>query len=124
MPGDEGDGVPEAENAQKRGGRPKRKTGGHAEGHLEGHRADRRPRKAAGGHINAAERRKLPSSDFALPGHGEGPEGKGSGSYPIDTEGRARDAISRGSANASPSELATIKRKVHSKYPDMEISGE
>lgn len=71
--------------------------------------------------LNAAARRRLPSSDFALPGQGKGPQGKGSGSYPIDTIGRARDALSRGSANASPEQLAAIKRKVHDKYPSIKI---
>lgn len=70
-------------------------------------------------HITAAGRRALPSSDFALPGKGTGPEGKGSGSYPIDTPGRARSALSRASANASPAEQATIRRKVSAKYPGM-----
>lgn len=78
----------------------------------------------AGGHITAAQRRALPSSDFALPGKGSGPEGKGSGSYPIDTPARARSALSRGAADASPSEDARIKRRVHAKYPGMEIGGE
>lgn len=75
------------------------------------------------GWLSAKDRRALPRGDFALPGHGKGPEGKGSGAYPIDTEGRARSALSRGAANASPSELATIKAKVHSKYPDIKIGG-
>ena len=67
--------------------------------------------------ITAAGRRALPSSDFALPGKGSGASGKGPGSYPVDTPGRARAALSRGAANASPAELATIRRKVHAKYP-------
>ena len=70
-------------------------------------------------HITAAGRRALPKSDFALPGKGTGPEGKGAGSYPIDTKGRARSALSRASANASPAEQATIRRKVHEKYPSI-----
>jgi hypothetical protein len=69
--------------------------------------------------ITAAKRNALPSSDFALPGKGEGTKGKGSGSYPIDTPGRARNALARGAQHASPSELATIKRKVHAKYPSI-----
>lgn len=71
--------------------------------------------------LNAKQRRALPDSDFALPGKGKGPEGKGSGSYPIDTEGRARAALARGAANASPAEQKTIERKVHAKYPSMEV---
>jgi hypothetical protein len=69
--------------------------------------------------ITTARRKALPSSDFALPGKGEGPAGKGAGSYPIDTPGRARNALARGAQHASPAELATIKRKVHAKYPSI-----
>jgi len=75
-----------------------------------------------GGHLSAGQRRALPSSDFALPGKGEGPEGKGSGSYPIPDEGHAKSALSRGKHNASPGELATIKRKVKAKFPGMDVS--
>lgn len=75
-------------------------------------------------HLTAHERQAMPKSDFALPGHGKGPKGAGAGSYPIDTEARARSALSRGAPNASPSELAQIKRRVHEKYPDIKIAGQ
>ena len=78
-------------------------------------------RKTKSGSLTASTRQGLPKSDFALPGKGEGPKGAGSGSYPIPDEAHARAALSRGAANASPSELASIKRKVHEKYPGMEI---
>jgi hypothetical protein len=71
----------------------------------------------AGGHITTAQRKALPSSDFALPGKGKGAGGKGPGSYPIDTPNRARNALARGAQHASPAERATIERKVHAKYP-------
>lgn len=70
--------------------------------------------------ISYARRQKLPSSKFALPGKGTGSKGKGPGSYPIDTIGRARNALSRGAQHASPGELATIKRKVHAEYPSID----
>jgi len=73
--------------------------------------------------ITAAERRRLPSKDFALPGKGTGSGGKGPGSYPIDTKGRARAALSRGAANASPAEDAKIKRAVERKYPSIAVGG-
>ncbi len=73
--------------------------------------------------LDAKERQSMPRSDFALPGQGEGPKGAGSGSYPIDTAGRARNALARGAQHASSSELAAIKRKVHAKYPGIEIGG-
>lgn len=69
------------------------------------------------GKLSAGDRKALPSQDFALPGKGKGPEGKGSGSYPIPDEGHAKAALSRGAANASPAEDAEIKRKVQEKFP-------
>jgi hypothetical protein len=69
--------------------------------------------------LDAAERRKLPSKDFALPGKGKGPEGKGSGSYPIPDRGHARAALSRVSANGTPAEKSEVRRKVAAKYPSM-----
>lgn len=74
-------------------------------------------------HLTASDRQDMPKSDFALPGKGEGPKGAGSGSYPIPDEGHARAALSRGAANASPSELATIRAKVKAKFPDMAVAG-
>lgn len=82
-----------------------------------------RPGRKSGGRLTAAERREMPSSEFALPGHGTGPGGRGPGAYPIDTEARARSALSRGSANASHSELSAIKRNVKAKYPDIQVGG-
>lgn len=78
----------------------------------------------SGGRITAGERQALPKSDFALPGQGKGPKGAGAGSYPIDTPNRARNALARGAQHASPGQLATIKRKVHAKYPDIGQSDE
>lgn len=75
------------------------------------------------GDLTAADRQSMPRSEFALPGKGSGPKGAGSGSYPIPDEAHARAALSRGAANASPSQLATIRRKVHAKFPDMAVSG-
>ncbi|MGA2412381.1 MAG: hypothetical protein ABSG46_18600 [Candidatus Binataceae bacterium] len=104
-----------------RGGRKRKRRGGVAEGGKAPHRLDRHPRRAGGGHLTAGERQHMPKSEFALPGKGEGPKGAGAGSYPIDTEARARNALARGAQHAGPSELATIKRKVHSKYPGIKI---
>lgn len=64
-------------------------------------------------HITAAKRHSLPSSDFVFPEKE---------AYPVDTKGRARNALARGAQNASPAELAKIKRKVHSKYPGIDIA--
>jgi hypothetical protein len=72
--------------------------------------------------ITAAERKSLPAKDFALPGKGTGKGGKGPGSYPIDTAGRARNALSRGAQHASPAEQKEIKAKVKKKYPGIKVS--
>lgn len=57
--------------------------------------------------LTAAERKKIPASDFALPG----------GRYPIEDKAHARNALARGAQNASPEDLAKIRAKVHSKFP-------
>lgn len=71
------------------------------------------------GWLSAKDRQDLPKSDFALPGKGAGPKGAGSGSYPIPDRNHAKAALSRASANASPSEQAEIRRKVHEKFPTL-----
>lgn len=72
---------------------------------------------AKGGHLSAHERQHMPSSDFAMPGHGSGPGGKGSGSYPIPDASHARNALARVAQHGSPAEPATVRRKVHTQYP-------
>lgn len=67
-------------------------------------------------YLKAKERKALRPSQFALPS-----KAPGSGSYPIPDQSHARAALSRASANASPSEQATIRRKVHEKYPSIKI---
>jgi hypothetical protein len=67
--------------------------------------------------LTAAGRRRLPSSDFALPGKGQGPEGKGSGAYPIEDKAHARNALSRVAQHGSSAEQAAVRRKVHAKFP-------
>lgn len=69
--------------------------------------------------LSADDRNKLPSSSFALPGKGEGKSGKGSGSYPIPDASHARNALARVSQHGSESQKATVRAKVHRKYPGM-----
>jgi hypothetical protein len=69
--------------------------------------------------LSAAERRALPDSDFALPGKGEGPEGKQAGSYPINDEEHARLALAMVKKH-DPEDEAEVRKKVHDKYPDIE----
>ena len=66
--------------------------------------------------LKAADRKRLPSSSFALPGKGEGKEGKGSGSYPIPDRSHAANALARSSGKPV---AAAVRRKVLAKYPDM-----
>lgn len=68
------------------------------------------------GHLTSEARDRMPSSDFALPGHGEGKSGKGSGSYPVNDEAHARNALAR--ASGKPIE-ANVRAAVHRKYPSI-----
>src|SRR5215471_20879346 len=70
--------------------------------------------------LTTERRKKLRSSQFALPGKGEGPEGKGAGSYPIPDEAHARNALARVSQHGTPEEKATVRRKVKAKFPNIE----
>lgn len=56
--------------------------------------------------LTTERRKELPSQEFALPG----------GRYPIPDESHGRAALSM-AHYASPAEQATIKRKVHAKFP-------
>lgn len=67
--------------------------------------------------LTTKKRNALPSKDFALPGKGKGPKGKGAGSYPIPNESDARNALARVSQHGTPSEKATVRAKVHAKFP-------
>jgi hypothetical protein len=75
--------------------------------------------------ITAAKRKKLPKSDFGLKGKaGTKKEKSESGNYPIDTEGRARAALSYSKRYATPGQQATIRSRVKAKYPKMEVTAE
>ena len=64
---------------------------------------------ARGGHITAAKRHSLPKSDFAGPDE----------SYPDDTIGRARNALSRVSQFGSPALKSRVRAKVHRDWPSI-----
>ena len=55
-------------------------------------------------------RNALAAGSFALPGKR---------AYPIQDKNHARAALSRASANATSAEQATIRRKVHAKFPSI-----
>ena len=63
------------------------------------------------------------TSAKALPGKGEGPKGKGAGSYPIPDESHARNALARVSQHGSSAEKATVRAKVAAKFPGIAVSG-
>lgn len=69
--------------------------------------------------LTASKRQSMPKSQFALPGKGKGPKGAGSGSYPIPDASHARNALARVSQHGSSSEKATVRAKVHSKFPNI-----
>ena len=75
------------------------------------------------GKLTAAERNKMPSTSFALPGKGEGPKGKGAGAYPIEDAGHAKAALSRVAQHGTSSEKATVKAKVKKAFPSMTVGG-
>ena len=68
-------------------------------------------------------RDKMPSKDFALPGKGAGPKGKGAGSYPIPNASHARNALARVSQHGTPAQQATVKAKVEKKFPGIAVGG-
>ena len=69
--------------------------------------------------LTAGDRQSLPEKDFALPGHGKGPKGAGSGSYPIPNASHARDALARSSGKAAHSQ---VEAAVHRKFPGIKIA--
>jgi hypothetical protein len=58
--------------------------------------------------LTAATRNKLPTSAFALPGKR---------AYPIHDPAHARNALSRAAQYATPAQQATIRAKVHARFP-------
>jgi hypothetical protein len=56
--------------------------------------------------LTSKARKALPASDFAL----------GKGHYPIEDRSHAQNALARVSQYGTPSEKATVRRKVKAKY--------
>ena len=63
--------------------------------------------------LTTAVRKRLPGGAFALPGR----------RYPIEDEAHARDAISRVSQDGTTAEKATVRRKVHERFPGIKQAG-
>ena len=74
--------------------------------------------------LDAAERRALPDSDFALPGKGKGPEGKQAGSYPIPDKSHARMALAMVAKHGTSEEKAKVRAAVEKKFPGIKVSEE
>jgi len=69
--------------------------------------------------LKTIQRKNLPQSSFAL--HGvrgkSGMNMAGKGAYPIPDISHARDALSRVSANGTPTQKKEVARAVARKYP-------
>lgn len=67
--------------------------------------------------LSAAQRKKLPKSDFARPQKAGSSSGKAaSGSYPIPDLSHARNALAR---SAGKPEAGSVRKKVLAKYPQL-----
>lgn len=64
--------------------------------------------------LTAAERKRLPRSDFAIPAKAPGP-----GSYPIEDPSHERDAIARVGADGTPAEKAEVYEAIERKDPGL-----
>ena len=65
--------------------------------------------------LSTSERKSLPKKSFALPSKREG----GKGGYPVNDKAHARNALARVSQFGSSSEKATVRAKVHAKFPEI-----
>ena len=74
--------------------------------------------------LDAAERRALPDSDFALPGKGKGPQGKQAGSYPIPDKSHARMALAMVAKHGTSEEKSKVRAAVEKKFPGIKVSEE
>lgn len=63
--------------------------------------------------LTAKRRGKLPNTAFAVKGR----------KYPIGDKPRARNALARVSQHGTAAEKATVRRKVHSRFPDIGAKG-
>ena len=96
---------------------------GKTEGGIESEKetGEKEDDRKSGGRLTASDRNALPASDFALPGHGAGKNGKGHGSFPIPDKGHAIQA-ERMAGRKSPAVAAKVRAAVHRKYPGIGAS--
>lgn len=70
--------------------------------------------------LSAAQRKKIPTSSFAIPSKAKTASGKAtSGSYPINDASHARNALARSSGKP---EAAQVRAAVKRKYPNIGAS--
>ena len=70
--------------------------------------------------LTTRRRKALPSSKFALPGKGEGMDGKGPGA--VDMRRHAVSELSRVEQHGTPAEKAAVRATVPGEYPGIEQS--
>jgi len=63
--------------------------------------------------LTTKQRKALPKSDFAGPAR----------SYPIPDASHARNALARASQHGTADLKAAVRRKVHEKFPDIDVEG-
>ena len=66
-----------------------------------------------GGRLSYERRKRMKSSEFALPGKREG----GKGGYPIPDASHARNALARVAQHGTPSQQREVRAKVHARFP-------
>lgn len=69
--------------------------------------------------LNAAQRKALPKSDFALPATRS--KSGGEGGYPIENKAHARNALARVAQHGSAPQKAEVRKRVHEKYPSIGV---
>ena len=111
-----------AENARKESGRMPPRGDKRREDFEKWYAANVKEEVISEKDLSAKERRALPNKDFALPGKGEGPQGKQAGSYPIPDEKHARSALSLVSQHGTPEEKAKVRAKVKKKFPGIQVN--
>lgn len=64
--------------------------------------------------LSAKKRRGMPKRSFGLPNQKK---------YPIDTPGRARNALARVARHGTGAQKTQVRKAVKKKYPGIKVSG-
>jgi len=73
--------------------------------------------------LSYQSRKSMPKSSFAIPSKKTKANPAGKGAYPIEDKARARNALARVSQFGTAAEKATVRAKVHAKYPSIGKKG-